>query len=170
MKNQVNPIPKLKSSQARSPTWKTRWFRPHHWNQVNFDAHSNIESISMPRHKNRVNFSPFTWNDSFSTAARRPSHFRSLHWKLVNSDPHWNQDSFDHPHSAQINFMPTLKSSQVRPPTLKSDQFRPHTINQVNFIAHTGTKWFSARTQKIKSIPIPHTEIVSNTLSHSKMK
>ena len=44
--------------QFRSVTQKTSCFRPHHWNQVNFDLHSNIKSISMPWHKNRVNFDP----------------------------------------------------------------------------------------------------------------
>ena len=69
---QIDFIPTLKSSQVRSPTLKSSRFgpptqkpssfRPHHWNQANFDPHSNIKSISMPRHKNRVNFDSDTKN------------------------------------------------------------------------------------------------------------
>ena len=43
-----------KTSEFRSRTQKPRYFRFHHGNQVNFDPHSNMLSISMPQHQTEI--------------------------------------------------------------------------------------------------------------------
>ena len=55
---------------------------------------------------------------------------------LIPSDfqsTHKNQVNLDQPYNDQINFVSTLKSSQIRSPTLKSCQFRPPTLKSSQF-------------------------------------
>ena len=74
----VNFCPHAKTKSISIPHTKPSLFRPHHWSQVIFDAHSKNKSIwHALRHKNQVNFDP----DS------KPSHFRPPHKKQTNYDP-----------------------------------------------------------------------------------
>ena len=90
--------------------------------------------MSMPRHKNQVNFDPDDKTKSSSNLTQKPRQFPSLHWNQVNFDQaHKNQVNFD-AHTKTKSFPArTQKSSQFRPPTQKSSQFRSLLWNQVNF-------------------------------------
>ena len=73
IKNMSRSIPTQKPNRFRSRKWKPSAFRPCHWNEANCDLHSNIQSISMPRRINPVNFNTDAKNKSFSTATTMPT-------------------------------------------------------------------------------------------------
>ena len=93
--------------------------------------------------------------------------------------PRSKTNSFSTTHTTKINFIPTLKSSQIWSPTLKWSQSGPHTHKPSQFSCSSWNKWFSASIQvasqllpptqpdqfnpftEIKSSSIPHTEIKS---------
>ena len=159
----------LKRSQFRSPTQ----------NQVDFDPHSNIKSISMPRHKNRVKFDVDTKNKSLSTTQiktksismltlkprdLRPASnyrvnfdhphknqvYRSPHYKHMNFGPH---SQFLAPEQKQVNCDPNTKTESNSIPHTKSSQFRRHHWNQVNSIPNK-------KSSKIRC-PDTETEMIS---------
>ena len=134
---QVNFNPDTKTKYFLTPTQKPSQFRSRHWTQVlmlrhekqvNFDPHSNINSISMPRLKNRVNFDSDIYNTLFSTATQKPAQSRCLHW---------NQISLDYPRDIQVQFDAQIETKRFPARIPKTSQFRP--------------------TKKIKSID-PHTK------------
>ena len=63
--------------------------------------------------------------------------------------------------------MPTREIKSRSIPRTEIKSISTTTQNQVNLDAHTITKWFSARTQKTKSVPISHTEIKSISKTHT---
>ena len=54
--------------------------------------------------------------------------------------------------TTKINFIPTLKSSEVRSPTLKSSQFGP-SRKEVNFHAHSNTSNFQSAHKNVNLTP-----------------
>ena len=94
----------------------------HHWNQGNFDLHSNIKSISIPADKNRGNFDPDTTIKWFPTVAQKPGPFRL-------------SDQFQ---------PPTKEPNEFHPHTEIKSISTTHIKKQVNFDAYTKTKWLPA--------------------------
>ena len=123
-----------KPSQLRCPTQKPCSFRPHLWNQVNFDPHSNIKSISINQDRNRVHFDSDTKTSNFPPPHGKTSKFRSLHW---------NQSQFR---------SPPLKSSHRRPPTQQPNHFTSFTGIESSSILHSGIKSICPTHTKNKSI------------------
>ena len=140
-------------------------------NRVNFDAYSDIKSILMPRHKNRVNFvtdtrtshfrpphknqvysDPYTEIKSISTKHTTQSIstlLSTLHWNQVRfHPPHWNQVHFDHPHKSRVNFDAHTKTKWFTAHIQKPSQFRPPTQNQVSWSTHKKWVIFGPRTKK----------------------
>ena len=101
---------------------------------------SGIKSSSMPHTEITSIWTTRTKFTSICMLALKPSDFGPAYKNQVN---------FDRPHN-KINFIPTLKSSQIRSPTLKSSQFGPTTQQpsqssclswkQVIFGQHTSDK------------------------------
>ena len=124
------------------------------------DTHSQMKSISMPRHENLIYFDPTTTTKYFSIPTQKPSQFRSRNWYQVKfNPPHWNQVNSYHPYKNEVKFDAHTKNkwfsariqkpSKFRPPTqkpsqsipaLKTSHFRPAHKNQVNFDPNIKTK------------------------------
>ena len=109
----------LKTSQFGPSSKRPSQFLPHHCNQVNFITHSNIKSISMPRHhKNRLNFI-----QTLEISHPQPPHQKQVQFRSL----HWYQSQFR---------SPTLKSSQFRSLTLYPNQVHPYTEIKSSSIPH----------------------------------
>lgn len=99
--------PTLNCSKFRCTAQNKSWFRPQHWNQVYFDRHSMLKSVSMRGHKNQVTiFDPNTTSD-------------------INFDTKTKTKSISIPPLKSSHFIyPILKSSQIHPPTQISSLFQ----------------------------------------------
>ena len=108
--NKLNfDLPPPKPRLFRSPQSKKVIFDSPHKIQVDFDpitdeiksgSTSTLESkpISIPWHKNQVNFDTKTKYQTIFDLAQKPRQFRSPLWNQVVFDPpHWNQVNFDQP-------------------------------------------------------------------------
>ena len=94
-KNQVNFCP---STDDSTRTQKPSQFLSLHRGQVNFDHHSRIKSIWMPRHQKQVNFDPYNSIKSISTPTVKPSQFRSLHRNQLKFYPSHKPSKFRSKH------------------------------------------------------------------------
>ena len=121
-------------------------FDPITENQVNFDTHSSIKSILMPRHKTQL----------ISVLTPKTGVFRPLHKNQINADPpYWNGVIFDKPHNNQINFILHWNHIKFDPPHWNQANLdHPHK-NQVTLHAQPKNMWFSPRVQ-IKQVNFDH--------------
>ena len=96
-----------------------------------FDPQSKIKSISMPWHKDQVNFDPHPRAKYFSIPTQKSSQFRSLHWSQVNFDPTIKWSQF---------WCRDTKTKLISIPPTKTNSISTHTLN---FYPNTKTKSFS---------------------------
>ena len=143
------------------PLYKNKPLPIHHSQMKSFSAtHTTIKSISF-----------YTWikSSSIPHTEIKPiwttrTKFKSICMIILKTSDFRtavkNQVNFDHPHNQQIDFIPTLKSSQVWSPTLKSSRFGPPTQEPNQVYLYTD----------IKSSSIHHTDIklISTTITKTK--
>ena len=83
-----------------------------------FQSYTGIKSYSISYTEIKSIWTTYTKRKSICMLTKK---------HLIFAPHSKTKSSFDHPHSNQIEFILTLKSSQLRPPTLKSSQVGPPT-------------------------------------------
>ena len=137
-------------------TLQTSGFDPAFKTQVNFDHPNKYPTNFMP-HWNLINFDPRQWNQVHLDHPQKNK--ANLHAypknKWFSADIQVTSQFV--PPDCQINFIPTLKSSQVWYPTLRSSQFRRSRTpsqfqcprwKQVIYDPYTKPRWSLAPPQK----------------------
>ena len=131
-------------------------------NQVNFDPHTKINSISI-QHIERSLFRPHHWNfdpppissrlrcpdtktDCFASRHKKKTRFLTPHENQVNSERDTEIESISTTHTT-IKSISSLYLNQVKLHSSHWNQFNlDHSHkNQDTFDYHTRTKWFPAR-------------------------
>ena len=146
-----------------------------------FDPHSHIKSILVPRHKTQLVLIR-TPNKSFSTATQRTNQCRSTTLKWSNLRQPSQQPNALHPtlESSEIRSL-SLKSRYSWPPTQNGSQFARSYEKQLSFAVrsktksisttHTTTKLISSRQWNEVKFDRPHwNQVISDHPHKNKFK
>ena len=87
-------------------------------------------------HKTKLISNPTLKSSQFGPPTQKACQFACSDKKQVFRPSFKHKLNFDHPHN-QMNFIPRLKSSQIRSPKLKSSQFGPPTQEPNQFHPYT---------------------------------
>ena len=135
-------------------------FSTTHTSTVSFSFYPGIKSSSIPRTEIMLIWTVHTRTKSIFKQTLKSSEFRPACKYQVH---------FFDPHNNRINFIPTLRSNQIRSPSqiksisvlgLTTSNFRPAHKNKVNFEPRTKNKSISVLTLKPSQfIPPTHNQV-----------